>query len=296
MAAWDFEEETEKYNVLNDKRVRAGIAIVCVVLILASFLVAAPRFENIDTYEAVTRSLDNKRSQVVEMSGALVGLSVAVAAVPGDATTPIANQIAQLNSYLVIALGAVMLEKFLLPIMGFITWRLLIPAGLVLAALFFILKKRMLLSAAIRIVLLGLVLFSIIPAGIKVGDLMDDSFGTGDMIERIKADISVINAEAEETEEIESEAAGTEGNLWDKIVSKGEEIVNGIKTGGNQILEMAKTILGEIMDVVAALIVTACVIPIGIIAILAAIIKALFGAITKWIPIKKREDTGLAKT
>ena len=275
-------------DLLNNKYFRVFMAMVCLVLIVMSFIEVAPRFEDINTYKSVAQSLDNKRTQVVEMSGSLVGLSIAVAAVPGDATTPIANQIAQLNSYLVIALGAIMLEKFLLPVIGYLTWRWIIPASLLFIAIYFIFRKRLCLSIALRIALLGLVIFSIIPAGIKVGDLMDSSFGTAGMIERIKEDISAIDTEAEQLKENDEEDSSTDSNLWNKIVDKSGEIIEGIKSGGDLLLLKAKTILGEIMDVVAALLVTACVIPIGIIAILFAIIKALFRMITKWIPLRKQ--------
>ena len=278
-------------EIWNHGRTRKIAAIACVwILAVISFFGAGKKFGGIETYKPVTESLDNKRAQVVEMSGALIGLSVAVAAVPGDATTPVANQIAQMNSYLVIALGAIMLEKFLLPVMGILTWKVLIPAALLLGFIYILCQKKIFLSAALRIAILGIVLFSLIPAGIKVGDVMDASFGTDVMIERVKESISEIDEEAEEADNNNSEDTEKESSIWDKIVHKGEEIVDGVKSGGELLLQKAKVVLGEVMDVVAALIVTSCVIPIGILVILGAIIKALFGVIEKWIPIKKEEQ------
>ena len=278
-------------EIWNHGRTRKIAAIACVwILAVISFFGAGKKFGEIETYKPVTESLDNKRAKVVEMSGALIGLSVAVAAVPGDATTPVANQIAQMNSYLVIALGAIMLEKFLLPVMGILTWKVLIPAALLLGFIYILCQKKIFLSAALRIAILGIVLFSLIPAGIKVGDVMDASFGTDVMIERVKESISEIDEEAEEADNNNSEDTEKESSIWDKIVHKGEEIVDGVKSGGELLLQKAKVVLGEVMDVVAALIVTSCVIPIGILVILGAIIKALFGVIEKWIPIKKEKQ------
>lgn len=195
-----------------------------------------------------------------------------------------------MNSYLVIALGAIMLEKFLLPVMGILTWKVLIPAALLLGFIYILCQKKIFLSAALRIAILGIVLFSLIPAGIKVGDVMDASFGTDVMIERVKESISEIDEEAEEADNNNSEDTEKESSIWDKIVHKGEEIVDGVKSGGELLLQKAKVVLGNVMDVVAALIVTSCVIPIGILVILGAIIKALFGVIEKWIPIKKEKQ------
>ena len=137
-------------EIWNHGRTRKIAAIACVwILAVISFFGAGKKFGGIETYKPVTESLDNKRAQVVEMSGALIGLSVAVAAVPGDATTPVANQIAQMNSYLVIALGAIMLEKFLLPVMGILTWKVLIPAALLLGFIYILCQKKIFLSAAL---------------------------------------------------------------------------------------------------------------------------------------------------
>ena len=181
-------------------------------------------------------------------------------------------------------------EKFLLPVMGILTWKVLIPAALLLGFIYILCQKKIFLSAALRIAILGIVLFSLIPAGIKVGDVMDASFGTDVMIERVKESISEIDEEAEEADNNNSEDTEKESSIWDKIVHKGEEIVDGVKSGGELLLQKAKVVLGNVMDVVAALIVTSCVIPIGILVILGAIIKALFGVIEKWIPIKKEKQ------
>mgnify|MGYP000240661576 CR=1 FL=1 len=75
-------------------------------------------------------ALEEKKITVMEMTAAVAASSIAVAAIPGDATTPLADQIAELGSYLMIAAGAVMLEKFLLAITGHAAFSLLIPAGL----------------------------------------------------------------------------------------------------------------------------------------------------------------------
>ena len=53
-----------------------------------------------------------------------------------------------------------------------------LPRGIiVLFGIFILNRKRVLFAFSIRAALLGIVLFSIIPIVIKVGDLVDDSFG-----------------------------------------------------------------------------------------------------------------------
>ena len=160
------EPENKKQN--SKKKIIA--AIVCFAMALISFTFVAPNFEHINAYPGIAKSLDEKRISVMEVSAALAGVSVAIAAVPGDSTTPIADNIAQYSSYLVFVLGAIMLEKFLLPILGLITLRILIPLAFVLFGIFILNRKKVLFAFSIRAALLGIALFSIIPVGIKVGD------------------------------------------------------------------------------------------------------------------------------
>ncbi len=268
--------------------------VLSVVLMIVSFFVIAPKLEKVETYKGITQSLDDKRTSVVEISGALVGLSVAVAAVPGDSTTPIASEVAQLNSYLVMALGAVMLEKFLLPIMGTITWRILIPIAGLLLALYFGFRKQALLGVSIRIAVLAIAFFGLIPAGVLVGDIVDASFGTENLIERVKTEIEEIDEDAEELEEADaaSEAQSdqnSESSFWDSLFEEGLAAIDDVVNSGASLMEKAKVIIGEIMDAVAALVVSSCVIPIGILIIFVAIIKALFSAVTRLIPVFREE-------
>lgn len=292
-------EQVDKQNDLtvrqvpdNKTRTKKKIiaAVVCFALALISFVFVAPKFENINAYPGVAKSLDDKRISVMEVSAALAGVSVAIAAVPGDSTTPIADNIAQYSSYLVIVLGAIMLEKFLLPVLGLITLRILIPLALVLLGIFILYRKRILFAFSIRAALLGIALISIIPIGIKVGDLVDDSFGLDAAIERIKTGSEEIDNESESAEDTEETDEEESSGLWDTIVNTGKNIIGSVTGFGSRLWEKVKLILGEVMDVIAAFIVSSCVIPIGILFILLAIVKGVSGAILKYTPFGSKDN------
>ena len=275
----------------NNKQAKKKIisAIVCFAFALISFAFVAPKFENINAYPGIAKSLDDKRISVMEVSAALAGVSVAIAAVPGDSTTPIADNIAQYSSYLVFVLGAIMLEKFLLPILALITLRILIPLALVLLGIFILRRKRILFAFSIRAALLGIALISIIPLGIKVGDLVDDSFGLDAAIERIKTGSEEIDNESESAEDTDEEESS---GLWDTIVNTGKNIIGSVTGFGARLWEKVKLILGEVMDVIAAFIVSSCVIPIGILFVLLAIVKGVSAAILKYTPFGSKDNGG----
>ena len=69
---------------------------------LASALWLAELAASPEHNAAALAELDEKKVTVMELTAASAAASVAISAVPGDATTPLANQISQLSSYLLL--------------------------------------------------------------------------------------------------------------------------------------------------------------------------------------------------
>lgn len=287
-----------------------ALIALCAVLAFVSFFAVAPRMEDPASYPRTIESLDNKRNAVVEMSAALIGVSVVVAAVPGDATTPVANQISQLNSYLILVLGAIMLEKFLLPIIALAVFRGIVPIAFVLLGLYLILGRKVLRSAALHFFIIGAAMICLIPAGVKLGDMIDASFGTDDLLAKIRTDISTMSEEITATaeESAASAAPKTKEKASSKMTDEDKgileqisgfkksitdlgESISGLKedinesianlgstftNAASEAIEKAKIIMGDLMDAVAILLVTVCVIPVATLFCLVAIVKFMF--------------------
>ncbi len=288
---------------------------LCLVLALVSFAGLAPVMESPETYPRTIASLDNKRGAVVEMSASLIGVSVVVAAVPGDATTPVANQISQLNSYLIIVLGAIMLVKFLLPVIALLVWRILIPVGLILLAFFIFFQKKVLRVIAIHLFVLGAAMMLLIPFSVKIGDLIDDSFGTDNLLQKISEDLSEMSDRVSASVEdglAENETGSSSSTkkkketekkgILEQITGFGETIsdlgdnINELKeninesianlgstftTAAAEAIDQAKEIMGDLMDAVAILLVTVCVIPVVTLLALVGMVKFSFELLLK---------------
>ncbi|MCR5625290.1 MAG: hypothetical protein K6G11_08630 [Lachnospiraceae bacterium] len=259
--------------------------VICLIVLLVSFFGFGPKMEKVETYEYLTEKLDHKRESVIEISGGMIGLSLAVGMVPGDATTPIATQITELNNYLVISIGAIMLEKFLLPIIGFIVFRIMIPVVAVLCGVGLFFSKKTFTQIGIRIGIIAFAFLALIPAGIVIGEKVDDAFGLEKAVDNIVNKIDEIDMEGAADESTDESAE--DESFFDKIKNWGSDVAENITEGGAKILEKAKVILGELMDVVAILLVTSCIIPVGVIIAMIAIIKGLFAILFKWFPLGK---------
>ena len=257
-------------------------------LILISIIVVAPYAGDIKNFEGINQTLDEKRTSVLEISAVINGLSLVIAAVPGDATTPISNEISQFNTYLVIALAAIMFEKFILPLLGLAVFRFIVPVMFTALFFYIIFRKRKLLEVFIHLFALSVVLLTVIPLGIKGGAIIDKSFGTEDLISELKAEIESIddlyedadhNEEGSDEKEAEESVSFFDG-LYDKLTDSARDVSSSIKEAvtknSDLIKEKSKVIISRIMDVLAVIIVSNVVMPILSLLVMCWAIKISF--------------------
>ena len=174
------------------------LALVLLAVAALSAFVVSERVSAPEYHKASMEALEEKKITVMEMTAAVAASSIAVAAIPGDATTPLADQIAELGSYLMIAAGAVMLEKFLLAITGHAAFSLLIPAACVLGILGMFLSSGVLKRLALRLAVTGLAIFMVIPASLKVSSLIEEAFEVSQTIEEAEKAAGAVEEEAAE--------------------------------------------------------------------------------------------------
>ena len=75
------------------------IVLLCLSLALVSVFVIAKRATDPQSYKNTIQSIDDKKATVMGITTATITASTALAAIPGDATTPIANQIMEISTY-----------------------------------------------------------------------------------------------------------------------------------------------------------------------------------------------------
>ena len=102
--------------------------------------------------------------------------ATAVAAVPGDATTPVAEQISELTTPLLIVVSAIYLEKFLLTSLGYISFDFLIPIACILLCIYVFYRKEILKTMAVKLFVFAIASFLIIPVSVRVTTLMETTF------------------------------------------------------------------------------------------------------------------------
>ena len=111
------------------KTVMIGILILAILL---SFFVAPFVVDKLHITDEANKILDNKKDTVVAVTATAATISVAIAAIPGDSTTPLANQIAELDIFFIIVLMSIYLLKILLAVSISLSFRIIFPAACLL--------------------------------------------------------------------------------------------------------------------------------------------------------------------
>ena len=84
----------EKKNV----KKLAWVAVALVIMVL-SMTVVSKAASNPENHKKTIEALDEKKADILKLTATSAAASTAIAAIPGDATTPIANKLTDLTSY-----------------------------------------------------------------------------------------------------------------------------------------------------------------------------------------------------
>lgn len=269
----------------NEKQKKILFALIPIVIALLSFFVIA-RFTSSTEFNAKTiQSLDDKKTTVMELTAASTAASAAITLIPGDVGTPIANKLADLSSYFLIVLSAIYLEKYLVTITGYAAFKILVPIACVFFSGYLLWRKEILRVVAQKFLLFGLAVYLVIPASVKVADMIETTYASS--IE------STIETAKQTTDEIESET-GESGQVDDKSSNEksqsGSDSDSKENTGGffsglfNKVQEGVSTatanvenVLNNFIEALAILLVTSCLIPILVLIFFVWLVKMLLG-------------------
>lgn len=261
-----------------DKKRIIAVIILVVITLISIFGVSKIASSN-EFHTKSIQALDEKKVVVLELTAATAATSTAIALVPGDATTPLANQILQLSSYLLIVVGAILLEKVLLTLTGYIAFTFLIPIACLLYGIYLFAKKDILRSLAIKLAVFGIVIFMVIPISIQISNLIEDTYqeSINQTIEEAK---NIENESEKENTNNESE----EATGWNAFTSKAKEIVSDVGDNVSEWIHKGEKALSDFIDAIAILLITSCVIPILVLILFIWIVKIIFGIS---IPVKE---------
>lgn len=237
--------------------------VLCVLLMGCSIWFGSHTASDPDTYKKTIAELNEKSADVAKMSVATLGMSTLIAAVPGDTTTPIADYLVDLNSWLLIIMMVLTLEKYLLTIIGKAVFWLIIPIGLALIGISIPPKSRSLKVRGFNILLSGFLVWAIVPTGMMISRDIERtySFSVSDVANETE-NIQNKTAEIEENDDSEESDDKEDENIISGFISKAKDAVEDVVINPlEEKVAQAKKMVNTVVNAIIVLVITSCVIP-----------------------------------
>ena len=259
---------------MTDKQKQIIRAAIPVIIALFSIFVAAKYATSTDFHANTIASLNESKKTVSELIAASTAASAAITVIPGDVATPIAEKLADVSGYFIIVICAIYLELYLLTITGYVAFYFLIPIAciLILACQFY--KIEMLRQVAAKLIVFAVIIVSVIPASVKISDIITASYGSS--IEQTLENAKKTTEEIRQNtpEETTSEDDGWLGN-----------IISSAKNTFTTATAEVEAVLNNMIDALAVMLVTTCVIPVLVILFFLWLAKLLLNS--SLIPARK---------
>ena len=254
LSDWICERPMLKYGV---------VALLIIAALISEFCVR-PHYENVETWSGTIEVIDAKKDNVLALTTSTIALSAAISALPDDTGTPVAEQLTQLAGNLGIVLAVLYLEKYLLTVLGFLSFGVLVPAAFVLLAISLLAHGKLstghtLFILGIRVLLVGFLAIAVVPASVWVTQRIDETYQIG-----ISQDESEGNTE--ESEDTSSETQENK-NFWENIADSAGQLVSNLKDSIKSVTDGVVEQVTNLIEGAIVMIVTSCVIPLLVLAV-----------------------------
>lgn len=278
------------------------VTIVLVAILLCSvafsFVAAKPSF-----YKSQIEYLDQKQSDSKALIIASSGLALTLSLLPDDVGTPIANKFADISGYFAVALGGLLLEKYLLTLTGWLVFRFLIPLScLVYIGCIYLKGIRNFRKVAAKILLFALAIYLVIPFSVKVSKLIEETYAISlDDVKQVEEQAPEVSKETNKvpvpvqdniaTKKYDLTLSGiveatrdflnkAEEKVNEIVTSAGDSVSSGIDKITNSasgLLQSAKETLSRLFEGLMITVITSCVIPIFVFILLIWLSNVILG-------------------
>ena len=226
--------------------------LVLILVAVVSFTKVSDWATNPTNHQRSIEQTDKNISTVMKLSAGSAAASVALTLLPGDIGTPVADQLADMSKYFLIILSALYLEKYLITLTGYISFSVLVPAICILLIAYICTRKQFLLKLAGKVVVCALAISIVIPVSVKISDII------------YKTQETAISTTIEEMDNFEVSADEDSGFL------------NKVTSTASNAVDRASDLFTDLLEALAIMLITSCVIPILVFVFLVWLIKMVF--------------------
>lgn len=251
------------------------MGIILILLAIASVVTGWYLANHPELLASTNSYLNEKQMQVLTLSELCAGGANAISLLPGDTGTPIADMLMKMSGYLLVVMVGILMEKFLLSGSVYLSFYFLLPTACLIFAWHTwrpessLLWKRIATKAAI----IGLVVLAVVPGSVEMSKWMEKTIIQDPVAQTIEQGEAVSKLAEDTLEEQEKDK-----NLWEKLVDGTKSWIGGITSGIANVIEEAKSLISNLINSIALLLITSIVIPILVYVLLYMVLKQILGA------------------
>ena len=301
---------------MNFNKQKCITAVILLLVAILSITVIGKYASAPENHQKTIASLDEKKQTVMELTAASTVTSALITLLPGDTATPIAEKMADVSGYLLVVLCAIYLEKYLVTITGYVAFTYLIPIACGLWIFNLIFANATLRKLATKLVVFGLAISFVVPASVKISDLIGDTYQAqieatiedAKNTQSILENSGVVDDDTNATETTGTDAAGTvTGNVqekennnsdsvsnifdWAKDAISGAKdsvanVVENVTVSTEDLVQKVENSLNHFIEAVAVMIITSCVIPMLVLLLFFWIVKIVLDVDLSGVKIK----------
>ena len=304
--------EQKKESKRKSKTILAAMVIIPVIIAILSLAVFSGYATSAKFHSETIHSLQEKQNNVLKISATSATIAASASLLLGDRANAVSGKLLDLTGYFVIILCAIMLEKYLVTVMGMVSFQVLIPIACIMFSIFTLYNKEAFRKLAIRIFVFAVVVFFVIPVSVSISSLIEKTYNEANMQQIInegdtlkeELDKEIVNdtAVAEKVSEVTNEInnenelnvnenndgifgalanfgkgiANAASGAKDKVVETVGGVVSIVKDKANILIDKLTSQLNKMIETIAVMLVTTCVIPVLVILFFIWLVKMLF--------------------
>ena len=240
--------------------------LLAVFFMMLSIFVLAYEVPQAKYMQSTVESLEESRTKIMEFSGATIATSLAITALPDDFGTPLADTLADMNTYFVFIFAVIFVEKLLVVEGVKFSFAWIIPIALGLYILGTILFKDSIKLFGKKLLIFGMAVVFVIPVSIHFTEKV-----CADYLVYVDETIEEANDGAQKVNEIMA-ADEDEATIFDKLSAAFKTAMSGM----NDLLEYFENVIKKFVNSIAIMLVTSFVLPLLVLCIFRWLLRELF--------------------
>jgi hypothetical protein len=224
---------------------------ILVFIMALSIFVASSVVSKCSLFTRSIESLDDSQEVVMAVTGATLGVSVAITFLPDDYASPLADTLADMSTYFVILLGMILFEKLLITVGVPFIFRFIIPAGIILLIVYYISHKKIIRTIAYKILAFAIVIILAVPLGTSVSKWLCSS-----SLDYVNETVTQAQDGSDKIEEI-SESSSSDKSFYETVSSVFDSAIEGV----TDLFNYYKGIIQKFINTIAIMMLAYLVVP-----------------------------------